>query len=66
MPGINGREVANELRRSHPDLRVLYVSGYTHDVISHARVLDAGIAFLPKPFTPSSLLALVRAVLDAP
>jgi two-component system, cell cycle sensor histidine kinase and response regulator CckA len=66
MPGMDGRALADELRRLHPGLRVLYVSGYTQDVISHHGVLDAGVELLPKPFTTAALLARVRAVLDAP
>ncbi len=65
MPGLDGRATAEELCRRHPSLRVLYVSGYTQDVIAQRGVLDAGIQFLPKPFAASSLLARVRAVLDA-
>ncbi len=64
MPGLDGRAVANELRRHHPDLRVLYVSGHAQDVIAKRGVLEPGIELLPKPFTASSLLARVRAVLD--
>ncbi len=65
MPGLNGREVAGELRSRRPDLRVLYMSGYTQDVISQAGVLDSGIDFLSKPFTAALLLDRVQAVLDA-
>jgi two-component system cell cycle sensor histidine kinase/response regulator CckA len=65
MPGLDGRAVADALRPHHPDMRVLYVSGYTRDAIVERGVLDSGIQFLPKPFTASSLLARVRAVLDA-
>ncbi|HTP52370.1 MAG TPA: bacteriohemerythrin [Anaeromyxobacteraceae bacterium] len=65
MPGLNGRELADEVRRTRPDLRVLYMSGYTQDVISQAGVLDSGIEFLPKPFTPALLQERVRKVLDA-
>ena len=61
---LDGRAVANELRRHHPDLRVLYVSGHAHEVIAKRGVLEPGIELLPKPFTASSLLARVRAVLD--
>jgi len=57
--------VADELRRRRPDLRVLYVSGHAEEAIVKRGVLEPGIEFLPKPFTASSLLARVRAVLDA-
>jgi len=66
MPGLDGRAVADRLRPRHPGLRVLYVSGYTRDAIVQRAVLDAGIDFLPKPFTQSTLLARVREVLDSP
>ncbi len=65
MPGLDGRAVADELRRLHPKLRVLYVSGHAEEVIVKRGVLEPGIEFLAKPFTASSLLARVRAVLDA-
>ena len=65
MPGLNGREVAGELCSRRPNLRVLYMSGYTQDVISQAGVLDSGIDFLSKPFTAALLLDRVQAVLDA-
>jgi two-component system cell cycle sensor histidine kinase/response regulator CckA len=66
MPGIDGRALAEELRRRHAALRVLYVSGYTQDALAERGVVDTGIEFLPKPFTPSLLLGRVREVLDAP
>jgi CheY-like chemotaxis protein len=65
MPGIDGRAVADELRRRRPGLRVLYVSGYTEDAVVARGVLGSGLGFLAKPFTPSALVARVRAVLDA-
>ena len=65
MPGLDGRAAADALRRHHPEMRVLFVSGYTRDAIAERGVLDDGIEFLPKPFTAASLLARVRAVLDA-
>ncbi len=65
MPGLDGRALAEALRRQHPSLQVLYVSGYTHDVIAERGVLDSGTQFLAKPFTGSTLLARVRALLDA-
>jgi PAS domain S-box-containing protein len=66
MPGLDGRALATELARRRPELRVLYVSGYTHDVIAERGVLDSGLEYLPKPFTAPVLLAKVRTVLDAP
>ena len=65
MPGLDGKELITELGRRRTGLRVLYVSGYTQDVMSHHGLLDSGIDLLPKPFTTSALLAKVRAVLDA-
>jgi CheY-like chemotaxis protein len=64
MPGLSGREVVDELRRHQPDIPALFVSGYTQDAIAQRGVIDSGVEFLPKPFTPSSLLARVRAMLD--
>jgi PAS domain S-box-containing protein len=65
MPGLNGRQLTEELRRKRPRLRVLYMSGYAQDVISKAGVLDTGIEFLKKPFSLSRLQERVRKVLDA-
>jgi PAS domain S-box-containing protein len=64
MPGLDGRAVAEELRRRHPSLRVLYMSGYTQDAVRARGVLDGGAQFVQKPFSPASLVARVRAALD--
>ncbi len=64
MPGMTGREVVDMLRRSLPNIPALFVSGYPQDVIAQRGVLDSGVEFLPKPFTPATLVARVRAMLD--
>jgi CheY-like chemotaxis protein len=64
MPGRNGREAAEECRLLRPGLPVLYMSGYTDDVIGRHGVLEKGVNLLPKPFLPSALCAKVREVLD--
>jgi DNA-binding NtrC family response regulator len=64
MPQMSGKDVAQMCTATIPKLKVLYMSGYTSDVIMHHGVLEEGLAFLQKPFTPVSLTAKVREVLD--
>ena len=65
MPGINGRELAQHLSEIRPNVKVLYMSGYTENVIGRDGILDAGVRLLQKPFTLRELMKRVREVLDA-
>ena len=64
LPQLNGREVADRLRRSRPGLRVLYVSGFSDEVLGQGGPLEPGVAFLAKPFSTDALVRKVREVLD--
>ncbi len=64
MPKMNGRMLADKLLKARPGLRVLFMSGYTDNAITHNGILEQGTAFLQKPFMPKNFLAKVREVLD--
>ncbi|PYQ23163.1 MAG: hybrid sensor histidine kinase/response regulator, partial [Acidobacteria bacterium] len=66
MPGMNGRELADRIAARRPQMKVLYMSGYTDDAIVRHGMLEPGLAYLQKPFRPDTLAAKVREVLDAP
>ncbi|GMV90637.1 MAG: hypothetical protein AMXMBFR82_04150 [Candidatus Hydrogenedentota bacterium] len=65
LPQICGRDLSEQVRSKHPNIRVLFMSGYTEDAIVHHGVLEQGIEFLPKPFTPEALVRKVQEVLIA-
>jgi len=66
MPGMNGPELALRIGSERPEVKILYMSGYTENAIGHNGTLDPGIILLQKPFTLQILTAKVREVLDAP
>jgi CheY-like chemotaxis protein len=65
MPEMSGRELAEHLKTRHPEIKMLFMSGYTEDAIFRHGVQESNVAFLQKPFTTSELAAKVRSVLDA-
>jgi CheY-like chemotaxis protein len=64
MPQMGGKVMAEWLKTTYPELKILFTSGYTDDAIAQHGVLEPGIAFLPKPYTPGILARKVRQLLD--
>ena len=64
LPSMNGRELYEKAAETFPSMKVLYMSGYTDNVIAHRGVLDEGVQFIQKPFTVHGLAAKAREVLD--
>ena len=64
MPQLDGRELSERIRASHPETKILFTSAYTENAILHQETLDSGVAILQKPFTPSTMAHKIREVLD--
>ena len=64
MPGTSGRELAVQIQVLRPDISILYMSGYTDDAVIRRGVLEAGMAFIQKPFGAEDLVRRVREVLE--
>ena len=66
MPMMNGDELAERLRRTRPETKIIFMSGYADEALNQHRVLETGIPLMQKPFTPDALLLKIREELDAP
>jgi two-component SAPR family response regulator len=64
MPKKNGKEAYEEIRKVKPGIKVLFMSGYTADLINRRGMLDDGLNFIPKPVSANTLLRKIREVLD--
>ncbi len=65
MPRMGGMVMAEWLKTTYPNLKILFTSGYTDEAINNHGVFDPGVAFLPKPYTPASLARKVRQILNS-
>ncbi len=65
MPEMNGRDLTNSIQECCPHIRSVFMSGYTANVIAHQGVLDEGVNFIQKPFSPRDLARKVREALDS-
>jgi CheY-like chemotaxis protein len=66
MPKMGGKEMVQLLRAGHSDLKVIYTSGFIDDIVAEEILLDPGLSFLPKPYTPDLLIRKVRELLGGP
>jgi CheY-like chemotaxis protein len=65
LPGMNGRQLAEQAKNRRPDLKVLFTTGYSRNAIVHQGRLDPGVAMIQKPITQDGLAARIRDLLDA-
>ena len=65
MPGMSGRQLAERILTKRPKIRIMYMTGYTDDMVVQHKVLEPGVQLLQKPFTRADLALKVRATLDA-
>jgi two-component SAPR family response regulator len=65
LPGVNGRQLAEQAQNQRPGLKVLFTTGYSRNAIVHHGRLDYGVAMIQKPITQEALAARVRDLLDA-
>ena len=66
MPEMNGMQLSEEIHAVNPAVKVLFMSGYSADIISDQGVLDHNIAFIAKPFSMSILATKIREILETP
>ncbi len=64
MPEMNGRQLADRIQKIYPDIKILFMSGYTADIIAHHGILDKGLNFLNKPFTEHSLALKLQEIFN--
>jgi CheY-like chemotaxis protein len=64
MPGMSGKKLAQQMKKDRPEMQVLFISGYTDDILSNSNNIDKGLYFLQKPFLPDHFLGKVREILD--
>jgi DNA-binding NtrC family response regulator len=64
MPKKNGKEAYEEIKKIRPDVKVIFTSGYTADVLHKKGILEEGINFISKPISPNEFIRMVRKVLD--
>ncbi|NIA23157.1 MAG: response regulator [Proteobacteria bacterium] len=65
LPDMNGKELSNAIKKENDSIKILYMSGYTSNVIAHEKILDKGINFIHKPFSITNLLIKVRGILES-